>query len=173
MFSVCVKLSVEARLEITKRAQKALKGISEKSKKKGNDDRSENSASSCDSALTHIQQSLAHLETLSHSFPLSLKTSQEVISQHTYTKCTKFDYALVIWSSKTNANYKQLLKYYVSGHVACPVFLIFSLSCSFPSPSQFLTFLTCVTVAVIDWQVCSWCPVSRIVAGSPCQPVVS
>ncbi|KAL0164776.1 hypothetical protein M9458_040529, partial [Cirrhinus mrigala] len=64
-------------LEITKRAQKALKGISEKSKKKGNDDRSENSASSFDSALTHIQQSLAHLETLSHSFPLSLKTSQE------------------------------------------------------------------------------------------------
>lgn len=56
-------------------------------------------------------------------------------------------------------NYKQVLKYFVSAHVACPVFLIFSLSCYFPSPSQFLTFLTCVTVAVIDWQVCSWCPV--------------
>ncbi|RXN16918.1 neuroblastoma-amplified sequence [Labeo rohita] len=75
------KLSVETRLEITKRAQKALKGISEKSKKKGNDDRSENSASSFDSALTHIQQSLAHLETLSHSFPLSLKTSKEELLQ--------------------------------------------------------------------------------------------
>ncbi|XP_016150497.1 neuroblastoma-amplified sequence [Sinocyclocheilus grahami] len=75
------KLSVESRLEITKRAQKALKGISDKSKKKANDDRSENSASSFDSALTHIQQSLAHLETLSHSFPLSLKTSQEELLQ--------------------------------------------------------------------------------------------
>uniref|UniRef100_A0A8C2PVG0 NBAS subunit of NRZ tethering complex n=1 Tax=Cyprinus carpio TaxID=7962 RepID=A0A8C2PVG0_CYPCA len=76
------KLSVESRLEITKRAQKALKGISDKSKKKGNDDRSENSASSFDSALTHIQQSLAHLETLSHSFPLSLKTSQELLQKY-------------------------------------------------------------------------------------------
>uniref|UniRef100_A0A673GLC1 NBAS subunit of NRZ tethering complex n=1 Tax=Sinocyclocheilus rhinocerous TaxID=307959 RepID=A0A673GLC1_9TELE len=76
------KLSVEARLDITKRAQKALKGISKKSKKKGNDDRSENSASSFDSALTHIQQSLAYLETLSHSFPLSLKTSQELLQKY-------------------------------------------------------------------------------------------
>uniref|UniRef100_A0A9J8AEJ9 NBAS subunit of NRZ tethering complex n=1 Tax=Cyprinus carpio carpio TaxID=630221 RepID=A0A9J8AEJ9_CYPCA len=76
------KLSVESRLEITKRAQKALKGISDKSKKKGNDDRSENSASSFDSALTHIQQSLAHLETLSHSFALSLKTSQELLQKY-------------------------------------------------------------------------------------------
>ncbi|XP_051501521.1 NBAS subunit of NRZ tethering complex-like isoform X3 [Myxocyprinus asiaticus] len=69
------KLSVEARLEITKRAQKALKSISDKSKKKGNDDRSENS--NFHSALTHLQQSLAHLETLSHAFLLSLKTSKE------------------------------------------------------------------------------------------------
>uniref|UniRef100_A0A673JN30 Neuroblastoma-amplified sequence N-terminal domain-containing protein n=1 Tax=Sinocyclocheilus rhinocerous TaxID=307959 RepID=A0A673JN30_9TELE len=76
------KLSVESRLEITKRAQKALKGISDKSKKKANDDRSENSASSFDSTLTHIQQSLAHLETLSHSFPLSLKTSQELLQKY-------------------------------------------------------------------------------------------
>ncbi|TRZ02417.1 hypothetical protein DNTS_034472, partial [Danionella cerebrum] len=66
-------LSVETRLEITKRALKSLKGISEKNKKKANDD----SAPSFDSALTHVQQSLSHLETLSHSFLLSLKTSQE------------------------------------------------------------------------------------------------
>nr|XP_055042803.1 NBAS subunit of NRZ tethering complex [Misgurnus anguillicaudatus] len=64
------KLSVAARLEITKRAQKALKGISDKAKKKGNDD-------NFDSALAHLHQSVAHLETLSHAFPLSLKTSQE------------------------------------------------------------------------------------------------
>ncbi|XP_073708858.1 NBAS subunit of NRZ tethering complex [Garra rufa] len=75
------KLSVETRLEITKRAQKALKGISDKSKKKGNDDGSDISAFSFDSALTHMQQSLAHLQTLSHSFPLSLKTSQEELLQ--------------------------------------------------------------------------------------------
>uniref|UniRef100_A0A8C2EEM5 NBAS subunit of NRZ tethering complex n=1 Tax=Cyprinus carpio TaxID=7962 RepID=A0A8C2EEM5_CYPCA len=67
-------------LNITKHAQKALKGISKKSKKKDNDDRSENS-SSFDLALTHIQQSLAHLETMSHSFLLSLKTSQEELLQ--------------------------------------------------------------------------------------------
>ncbi|XP_051954373.1 NBAS subunit of NRZ tethering complex [Xyrauchen texanus] len=71
------KLSVETRQEITKRAQKALKSISGKSKKKSNDDKGENSASNFDSALTHIQQSLAHLETLSSVFLLSLKTSKE------------------------------------------------------------------------------------------------
>ncbi|XP_005160753.1 NBAS subunit of NRZ tethering complex isoform X1 [Danio rerio] len=75
------KLSVGTRLEITKRAQKALKSISDKTKKKGNDDRSENSAFNFDTALTHVQQSLTHLETLSHSFLLSLKTSQEELLQ--------------------------------------------------------------------------------------------
>lgn len=127
VISVCVQLSVEARLEITKRAQKALKGISDKSKKKGNDDRSENSASNFDSALTHMQQSLAHLETLSHSFTVSLKTSQEVIFKFTKMYCP-----LVILSSKTDANSKQSLKCYAS----------IQATCLFPPPPQFLPFLT-------------------------------
>ncbi|KAA0708511.1 Neuroblastoma-amplified sequence [Triplophysa tibetana] len=75
------KLSVGVRLEITKRAQKALKGISNKAKKKGNNDQGENPSSNFDSALTHLEQSLAHLETLSHAFFLSLQASQEELLQ--------------------------------------------------------------------------------------------
>ncbi|KAI4898258.1 hypothetical protein NFI96_033076, partial [Prochilodus magdalenae] len=72
-------LSVETRTEITRRALKALKGISEKSKKRGGDDgtQSESSASNFAHALTHLQQSLSHLETLDHAFVLSLRNSQE------------------------------------------------------------------------------------------------
>ncbi|XP_036438220.1 neuroblastoma-amplified sequence isoform X2 [Colossoma macropomum] len=73
-------LSVETRTEITRRALKALKGVSEKSKKRGRDDgtlQSESSASNFSHAITHLQQSLDHLETLDHAFPLSLRNSQE------------------------------------------------------------------------------------------------
>ncbi|KAL6485773.1 hypothetical protein MHYP_G00051650, partial [Metynnis hypsauchen] len=73
-------LSVETRTEITRRALKALKGISEKSKKRGGDDgtlQSESSASNFSHTLAHLQQSLDHLETLHHPFPLSLRNSQE------------------------------------------------------------------------------------------------
>uniref|UniRef100_A0AAR2M583 Neuroblastoma-amplified sequence N-terminal domain-containing protein n=1 Tax=Pygocentrus nattereri TaxID=42514 RepID=A0AAR2M583_PYGNA len=73
-------LSVETRTEITRRALKALKGISEKSKKRGGDDRtlqSESSTSNFSHALAHLQLSLDHLETLHHPFPLSLRNSQE------------------------------------------------------------------------------------------------
>ncbi|KAI7799761.1 putative neuroblastoma-amplified sequence [Triplophysa rosa] len=75
------KLSVGVRLEITKRAQKALKGISDKAKKKGNNDQGEKPTSNFDSALTHLEQSLAHLGTLSHAFFLSLQASQEELLQ--------------------------------------------------------------------------------------------
>ncbi|XP_030627151.1 NBAS subunit of NRZ tethering complex [Chanos chanos] len=72
------QLSVETRLEITKRALKALKTISEKSKKKSGDDGTQPSDNyTFDHALSHLQQSLAHLETLGQAFPLSLKNSQE------------------------------------------------------------------------------------------------
>ncbi|XP_066532404.1 NBAS subunit of NRZ tethering complex [Hoplias malabaricus] len=73
-------LSVETRTEITRRALKTLKGISEKNKKRGGDDGSllsEGSVFSFSHALTHLQQSLDHLQTLGHAFPLSLRNSQE------------------------------------------------------------------------------------------------
>ncbi|KAL7888773.1 hypothetical protein AOLI_G00037470 [Acnodon oligacanthus] len=73
-------LSVETRTEINRRALKALKGISEKSKKRGGDDgtlQSESSASNFSHAFAHLQQSLDHLKTLHHPFPLSIRNSQE------------------------------------------------------------------------------------------------
>lgn len=71
-------LSVETRTEICSRALKALKAISEKSKKRSGDDGTiECSTFSFNHALTHLQQSLNHLETLGHAFPLSLRNSQE------------------------------------------------------------------------------------------------
>ncbi|XP_062857972.1 NBAS subunit of NRZ tethering complex [Trichomycterus rosablanca] len=70
------KLSVEVRTEITRRALKALKSIGEKSRKRGGDDVS-GSTFDFSHALAHLQQSLDHLETLSHPFPVSLRNSQE------------------------------------------------------------------------------------------------
>uniref|UniRef100_A0A8B9GME1 NBAS subunit of NRZ tethering complex n=1 Tax=Astyanax mexicanus TaxID=7994 RepID=A0A8B9GME1_ASTMX len=71
-------LSVETRTEICSRALKALKAISEKSKKRSGDDGTiESSTFSFNHALTHLQQSLNHLETLGHAFPLSLRNSKE------------------------------------------------------------------------------------------------
>ncbi|XP_066561749.1 NBAS subunit of NRZ tethering complex [Amia ocellicauda] len=81
-------LTVETRLEITKRALKAVKQISDKLKKKNMDESShlaENSPGSFDEALNHLQQSVAHLETLSHSFILSLKNSdQELLQKYSH-----------------------------------------------------------------------------------------
>ncbi|XP_069742445.1 NBAS subunit of NRZ tethering complex isoform X2 [Narcine bancroftii] len=81
------KLNVEARLEITKRAMKAIKQISEKQKKKaleGSISPAFNSQGNNEEALTHLQQSLAHLETLNHSFIHSLKASNQSLFQKYY-----------------------------------------------------------------------------------------
>ncbi|XP_051880260.1 NBAS subunit of NRZ tethering complex isoform X2 [Pristis pectinata] len=81
------KLNVEARLEITKRAMKAIKQISEKRQKKaleGSIPPAFNSQGSNEEALTHLQQSLAHLETLYHSFVQSLKASNQSLFQKYY-----------------------------------------------------------------------------------------
>ncbi|XP_060740193.1 NBAS subunit of NRZ tethering complex isoform X1 [Tachysurus vachellii] len=68
------QLSVEVRTEITRRALKSLKIISEKSRKKARDDEH---AFHFSHAHNHLQQSLNHLETFSQPFPLSLRNSQE------------------------------------------------------------------------------------------------
>ncbi|XP_035278775.1 neuroblastoma-amplified sequence [Anguilla anguilla] len=77
-------LSVDARREVTKRALKAIRQLSEKSRKKGGDESGqlpEHSAAGFDQALQHLQQSLAHLDTLSHPFIASLRSSEEELSQ--------------------------------------------------------------------------------------------
>ncbi|XP_027896196.1 NBAS subunit of NRZ tethering complex [Xiphophorus couchianus] len=77
-------LSVQARLEVIKRASKALRQLAEKNRnrKKGIDNSGEHDGTdptgmTSDEALAHLQQSEAHLDTLSHAFVLSLKDSQQ------------------------------------------------------------------------------------------------
>ncbi|XP_045068836.1 neuroblastoma-amplified sequence, partial [Coregonus clupeaformis] len=73
------QLSVSVRVEVMKRGMKAMRQLGERSKKRGGDDgeSDRSAASSFDHALSHLQQSLAHLDTLSHSFILSLKDSNQ------------------------------------------------------------------------------------------------
>uniref|UniRef100_A0A8C8DVP0 NBAS subunit of NRZ tethering complex n=1 Tax=Oryzias sinensis TaxID=183150 RepID=A0A8C8DVP0_9TELE len=76
------KLSVQVRLEMIKRATKALHQLSEKSKKRGGNGCEEQEGTgpagmTFDEALAHLQQSQAHLDTLSHAFILSLRDSQQ------------------------------------------------------------------------------------------------
>ncbi|XP_036003421.1 neuroblastoma-amplified sequence isoform X3 [Fundulus heteroclitus] len=75
-------LSVQARSEVIKRASRALRQLAEKSRKKGGDNSSEQEGTdptgmTFEEALAHLQQSQAHLDTLSHAFVLSLKDSQQ------------------------------------------------------------------------------------------------
>ncbi|XP_067884632.1 NBAS subunit of NRZ tethering complex [Heterodontus francisci] len=81
------KLNVQTRLEITKKAMKAIKQTSEKQQKKaleGSIPPASNSQVSYEDALTHLQQSFAHLETLNHSFVHSLKASDQDLFQKYY-----------------------------------------------------------------------------------------
>uniref|UniRef100_A0A671WAL4 NBAS subunit of NRZ tethering complex n=1 Tax=Sparus aurata TaxID=8175 RepID=A0A671WAL4_SPAAU len=80
------QLSIQARSEVIKRATKALRQLGEKSRKRGGDSSGEQegtdpAAMTFDEALAHLQQSQAHLDTLSHAFILSLKDSQQDYSQ--------------------------------------------------------------------------------------------
>ncbi|XP_037607505.1 neuroblastoma-amplified sequence [Sebastes umbrosus] len=79
-------LSIQARSEVIKRATKALRQLGEKSRKRGGDgggeqEETDPAGTTFDEALTHLQQSQAHLDTLSHAFILSLKDSQQPYSQ--------------------------------------------------------------------------------------------
>ncbi|XP_061845911.1 NBAS subunit of NRZ tethering complex isoform X3 [Colius striatus] len=74
------KLPVEARIEMTKKAINAVKHLSEKSRKKPSENDvadAENPAVAYEETLNHLQQSLAHLETLTHSFIIHLKNSEQ------------------------------------------------------------------------------------------------
>lgn len=78
-----LQLSVQARSDVIKRSTKALRQLGEKSRKRGGDgSREQEGAGSTgmtfDEALAHLQQSQAHLETLSQDFVLSLGDGQQV-----------------------------------------------------------------------------------------------
>ncbi|XP_028253229.1 NBAS subunit of NRZ tethering complex [Parambassis ranga] len=80
-------LSVQTRLEMIKRATKVLRQLGEKSRKRGGDGCAEQEGTdpagmTFDEALTHLQQSQAHLDTLSHAFIQSLRDSQQEQLQH-------------------------------------------------------------------------------------------
>lgn len=68
-----------------KRATKALRQLGEKNRKRGGDggseqERTDPAGMTFDEAVAHLQQSQAHLDTLSHGFVLSLKDAQQVQS---------------------------------------------------------------------------------------------
>ncbi|XP_026374900.3 NBAS subunit of NRZ tethering complex isoform X2 [Ursus arctos] len=74
------KLSVEARKEMTRKTIQTVKHFIEKPRKRSSeDDIQEDSDSKMTYAdvLNHLEKSLAHLETLNHSFLVSLKTSEQ------------------------------------------------------------------------------------------------
>nr|XP_048701495.1 NBAS subunit of NRZ tethering complex isoform X1 [Caretta caretta] len=78
------KLSVDARLEMTNKATKAMQQIIEKSRKKNSEDGMDGTESTpitYEKVLNHLQQSLAHLETLNHRFITSLKNSDQEMLQ--------------------------------------------------------------------------------------------
>ncbi|XP_061478724.1 NBAS subunit of NRZ tethering complex isoform X2 [Rhineura floridana] len=79
------KLSVDSRVEMTKKAIKSVKHVAEKAGKRTSEgDNTEEVANrhiTYEDALNHLQQSLAHLETLSHSFISYLKNSDQNILQ--------------------------------------------------------------------------------------------
>lgn len=67
---------------MTKKAIKAVKHLSEKSRKKPSEndmEDAENPSVAYEKTLNHLQQSLAHLETLTHSFITYLKNSKQVM----------------------------------------------------------------------------------------------
>ncbi|XP_045700375.1 neuroblastoma-amplified sequence isoform X2 [Phyllostomus hastatus] len=76
------KLPVEARKEMTSKAIQTVKHFIEKPRKRNSEDDVQEAGDSkvtYADALSHLETSLAHLETLSHSFILSLKDSEQEI----------------------------------------------------------------------------------------------
>uniref|UniRef100_A0A8C6IHR8 Neuroblastoma amplified sequence n=1 Tax=Mus spicilegus TaxID=10103 RepID=A0A8C6IHR8_MUSSI len=82
------KLSVEAREEMTRKAIKTIKHFIEKPRKRNSEEDPQEgcgSQATYPDALAHLETSLAHLETLSHSFILSLRNSeQEILQKYSY-----------------------------------------------------------------------------------------
>ncbi|KAM7078156.1 NBAS subunit of NRZ tethering complex isoform 2-T2 [Molossus nigricans] len=78
------KLSVEARKEMTSTAIKAVKRFIEKPRKRNSEEDIQEAGDSevtYADALSHLEKSLAHLETLDHSFIVALQNSEQEILQ--------------------------------------------------------------------------------------------
>ncbi|XP_004686491.1 PREDICTED: neuroblastoma-amplified sequence [Condylura cristata] len=82
------KLSVEARVEMTGKTIKTVKHFIEKPRKRNVEDSEEagDSKVTYADALTHLEKSLAHLETLNHSFIVSLRNSEQEMLQKYSTR---------------------------------------------------------------------------------------
>ncbi|XP_052559282.1 NBAS subunit of NRZ tethering complex isoform X2 [Tympanuchus pallidicinctus] len=105
------KLPVEARTELTKKAVKAVKHLSEKSRKKHSENEMEdakNPAVAYEKTLNHLQQSLAHLETLTHSFIAYLKNSEQDVLQ-------KYGYLYDLSRSERDQIYEQAVTMCIDG----------------------------------------------------------
>ncbi|KAJ8275215.1 hypothetical protein COCON_G00098400 [Conger conger] len=73
-------LAVETRREVTKRALRAVRQLSERARKKGGEESGqlpESSPACFEQAVAHLQHSLDHLESLRHPFIQSLRSSEE------------------------------------------------------------------------------------------------
>uniref|UniRef100_A0A8C9VPQ5 NBAS subunit of NRZ tethering complex n=1 Tax=Scleropages formosus TaxID=113540 RepID=A0A8C9VPQ5_SCLFO len=76
------QLTVDIRSEVTRRALRAVRQAGEKVRKRSAEE-GESSATGFEKALDHLQQSLAHLETLSHGFALFLRSNgQEQLQRY-------------------------------------------------------------------------------------------
>ncbi|XP_028914479.1 neuroblastoma-amplified sequence isoform X2 [Ornithorhynchus anatinus] len=78
------KLPLDVRREMTKKTINAVKHFIEKPRKRPTEDTNHNAGDSVvtyEDTLNHLQQSLAHLETLSHSFIIFLKNSEQDMLQ--------------------------------------------------------------------------------------------
>ncbi|CAO2605019.1 NBAS subunit of NRZ tethering complex [Lemmus lemmus] len=82
------KLSVEAREEMTRKTIKTVRHFIEKPRKRNSEDDPQEGRESqvtYADALAHLETSVAHLETLNHSFILGLKNSeQEILQKYSY-----------------------------------------------------------------------------------------
>uniref|UniRef100_A0A8D1R776 Neuroblastoma-amplified sequence n=1 Tax=Sus scrofa TaxID=9823 RepID=A0A8D1R776_PIG len=88
LIAVVDALSVEARKEMTVKAIKTVQHFIEKPRKRSSEEdiqEASDSKMTYVDALNHLEKSLAHLETLNHSFILSLKNSeQETLQKYSY-----------------------------------------------------------------------------------------
>lgn len=78
------KLSVEARKEMTSKAIKTVKHFIEKPRKRNSEEDVQEAVDSkvtYTDTLSHLEKSLAHLDTLSHSFIVSLQSSEQVVKR--------------------------------------------------------------------------------------------
>lgn len=79
-----LKLPVEVRKEMTNKAIKTVKHFIEKPRKRNPEEDVQEAGDSkvtYADALSHLEKSLAHLDTLSHSFIVSLQNSEQVMKE--------------------------------------------------------------------------------------------